>query len=604
MSDNRSEPSLELGVVGNSVLSALIDARGRIVWCCYPRLDGDPIFCSLLDGARGAEAGFLDLEIDEFASTEQHYVRNTAILATTLTDAKGQSVRITDFAPRFWQYGRVFRPHMLLRAIEPVAGACRVRIRIRPRFAYGAVAPVVATGSNHLRFLAAGSAIRVTTDAPIAYVHEEQWFSLDRKLTFILGPDEIVDGSVSELERMFRERTEDYWCEWVRYLSVPFEWQEAVIRAAIALKLCSFEETGAIVAAMTTSIPEAPGTRRNWDYRYCWLRDAFFVVQALNRLGATRTMEDFIRYIANVAALEPDGRLKPVYGIVPGTKLPERIVADLSGYRDAAPVRVGNLAEDQTQNDGYGAAVLAAAQMFFDHRLPRPGEESLFRRLEALGARAIEAAFLPDAGLWEYRGRDAIHTHSSAMCWAACDRLAKIARVLGLAERRLYWRGEADRMREEILRRAWNEKLGRFAATLDGDGLDASLLLLQELGLVAASDPRFIATLDVIGRELRRGNLILRYSSDDGFGTPTTAFLVCTFWYVDALAAVGRRDEAREIFDYVLSRRNRLGLLSEDIDPATGELWGNFPQTYSMVGLIVSAMRLSKSWEEAFWRGW
>jgi GH15 family glucan-1,4-alpha-glucosidase len=604
MTGNRLKPSLELGVVGNSVLSALIDSLGRIVWCCYPRLDGDPIFCSLLDGAGETDSGFLDIEIDEPASAEQHYLRNTAILATTLTDTKGQSVRILDFAPRFWQYGRVFRPHTLMRAIEPVVGACRVRIRIRPRFAYGAVAPVVTTGSNHLRYLAPGSAIRVTTDAPVAYIHEEQWFSLDRKITLILGPDAVVDDAVSELERLYRDRTEDYWCEWVRYLSVPYEWQEAVIRAAIALKLCSFEETGAIVAAITTSIPEAPGTRRNWDYRYCWLRDAFFVVQALNRLGATRTMEDFIRYIANVAALEPDGRLKPVYGIVPGTKLPERIVADLSGYRGAAPVRVGNLAEEQIQNDGYGAAILAAAQMFFDHRLPRPGDEGLFRRLEALGARAAKAAFLPDAGLWEYRGRDAIHTHSSAMCWAACDRLAAIAEVLGLAERRTYWRAEADRMREEILRRAWNEKLGRFTATLDGDGLDASLLLLQELGLVAASDPRFIATLEAVERELRRGNLLLRYSTDDGFGSPTTAFLVCTFWYVDALAAVGRRDEAREIFEYVLSRRTRLGLLSEDIDPATGELWGNFPQTYSMVGLIVSAMRLSKSWEEASWRGW
>ena len=601
MSGNRPRVSLELGVVGNSVLSALIDAAGRIVWCCFPRLDGDPIFCSLLDGE--PEAGFFEIEVDALASTEQHYLRNTAILATTLTDAAGHSARIIDFAPRFWQYGRIFRPRMLVRTIEPTHGSCRIRIRIRPRFAYGATAPTVATGSNHLRYLAAGSAIRVTTDAPVAYIHEEQWFTLEHKLTLVLGVDEPVNTSVGDLERSFHEHTETYWHEWVRYLSVPFEWQEAVVRAAITLKLCSFEETGAIVAAMTTSIPEAPGTRRNWDYRYCWLRDAYFVVQALNRLGATRTMEDFIRYIANVAALEPNGRLKPVYGIVPGARLPEHVIPELAGYRGAAPVRVGNQAEEQTQNDGYGAAVLGAAQMFFDHRLPRPGDENLFYRFEALGARAIETAFLPDAGLWEYRSRDAIHTHSSAMCWAACDRLAKIARVLGLAERRAYWRGEADRIGHEILRRAWSEKLGHFTATLDGDSLDASLLLLQELGLVAASDPRFLATLAAIERELRRGKLLLRYDTDDGFGVPSSAFLLCTFWYIDALAAVGRRDEAREIFEYVLAKRNHLGLLSEDMDPATGELWGNFPQTYSMVGLIVSAMRLSKTWEEAFWRG-
>ncbi len=390
----------------------------------------------------------------------------------------------------------------------------------------------------------------------------------------------------------------------MRYLSVPFEWQDAVIRAAIALKLCNFEETGAIVAAMTTSIPETPDTDRNCDYRYCWLRDAYFVAQALNRLGATRTMEDFIRYIANVAALEPGERLKPVYGIVPGASLTERIVPDLAGYRGLKPVRIGNLAEEQVQNDGYGAAVLAAVQMFVDRRLPRPGDAGLFARLEVLGARAIACAFVPDAGLWEYRGRSAIHTHSSAMCWAACDRLGKIAHTLGPTERRAYWREEADRIRDEILRRAWSQELGRFTATLDGDGLDASLLLLEELGFVAASDPRFIATLNVIERDLRRGNHLLRYSKADAFGAPSTAFLVCTFWYIDALFAVGRRDEARAIFEHVLARRNHLGLLAEDIDPETGELWGNFPQSYSLEGLIVSAMRLSKSWEEAFWRGW
>lgn len=604
MNARRPESSLDLGVVGNSVLSALIDRSGRVVWCCFPRLDGDPVFCSLVNGGAAADSGFVDTEIEERTSVDQRYLPNTAILATTIADARGQTVRIVDFAPRFWQYGRIFRPHMLVRVIEPLSGACRVRIRIRPLFDYGATNPAVTLGSNHLRYLAANGAMRVTTDAPISYVREECWFSLDHPITLILTPDEPVEAALPELSRSFRERTEAYWCEWVRYLSVPFEWQEAVIRAAITLKLCSFEETGAIVAAMTTSIPEAPASGRNWDYRYCWLRDAFFVVQALNRLGATRTMEDFIRYIANAAALDPGGTLKPVYAIVPGTTMTERVAPGLSGYRGSGPVRIGNLAGNQTQNDSYGAAVLAAAQMFFDRRLPQPGDIALFRRLEVLGARAVESAFRADASLWEYRSRSAVHTYSSAMCWAACDRLGKIAQVLGLSDRCIYWRNEADRLRDEILRRAWNASLGRFAATLDGDGLDASLLLLQEVGLVAASDQRFVATLDAVERELRRGNHLLRYAAADDFGTPANAFVVCTFWYVDALAAVGRREEAREIFEHVLARRNHLGLLSEDIDLSTGELWGNFPQTYSMVGLIVSAMRLSKSWEEAFWRGW
>ena len=599
------EPGLDLGVIGNCVLGAVIDRRARVVWCCYPRLDGDPVFCSLVGAKGGPEAGgFMDVELDRFTASEQRYLPNTAILSTVLEDAAGGRVRITDFAPRFKRFERIFRPHTIMRRIEPEAGECRIRIRIRPRFEYGAVSPTLTFGSNHIRYVSPSATLRVTTDAPVSYVGEERWFVLDGALTLILGADESVSSSVSSLGRSFLERTQDYWQEWSRYLSVPFEWQDAVIRAAITLKLCSFEESGGIVAAMTTSIPEAPGSGRNWDYRYCWLRDAYFVVHALNRLGATLTMEDFLHYITNIAGLEEDGRLKPVYSIVPGTPIAERIAPALQGYRAMGPVRIGNLAEAQQQNDSYGSVVLAASQMFFDKRLPRPGDIGLYRRLEGLGERAAALAFTPDAGLWELRGASRVHTHSSVMCWAACDRLAKIATAVGLDERARHWREEAGRIRAVILERAWNAERKSFAACFEGESVDASLLLLPEVGIVAPSDPRFLATLETVERELRHGHYLFRYNTEDGLGVPTTAFTICSYWYIDALAAVGRREEARDIFERLLACRNHLGLLSEDIDPGSGTLWGNFPQTYSMVGLIVSAMRLSKGWEEAFWRGW
>jgi len=596
-------PNLDLAVIGNSILGALLDRYGRIVWCCFPRFDGDPIFCSLLAGSGSNEIGFFEVELLNRVRDEQTYIGNTAVVATTLTDSSGNALRITDFAPRFKQYERIFRPTMLIRRLEPIAGKPRIRIRVRPRFEYGATAPITTHGSNHIRYQSPRTALRLTTDAPLSYVLEEVAFVLDAPINLILGHDESLGASVAHVARDFQERTEDYWHEWARYLSVPFEWQDAVIRAAITLKLCSYEETGAIIAALTTSIPEAPETQRNWDYRFCWLRDAYFAVHALNRLGATRTMEDFIRYIVNVAALEPDARLKPVYGIVPGTKLDEWSVASLPGYRGMGPVRAGNVAETQTQNDSYGSVILAAAQMFFDHRLPRRGDRSLFEQLEWLGVQAAKVALKPDAGLWEFRGRQDVHTHSAVMCWAACDRLAKIARVLGLTSRAEYWRGEAQQLRRAILDGAWNEKRRSFVATLGGEHLDASLLLLQEVGFLRSDDPRFATTVDAIAAELSRDGLLYRYASEDDFGRPKTAFAVCSFWYADALVALGRREEAREIFERLLRYRNRLGLLSEDIDPVGGELWGNFPQTYSMVGLIISAMRLSKSWEEAFWRG-
>jgi GH15 family glucan-1,4-alpha-glucosidase len=382
-------------------------------------------------------------------------------------------------------------------------------------------------------------------------------------------------------------------------LSIPFEWQEAVIRAAITLKLCSFEESGAVIAAMTTSIPEAPHSGRNWDYRYCWLRDAYFVVHALNRLGVTDTLERYLHYITNLAVSAEDGYLQPVYGIELQARLEERVVPALGGYRGMGPVRVGNQAYMQVQNDGYGSAILAVTQAFFDRRLSRPGTLELFRRLEKLGEQAARRFDQPDAGPWELREQQQIHTYSSVICWAACDRLAKIASRLGLAERAKHWRGRADEMRSVILHRTWNDRLKRFVSTFEGEGIDASLLLLHELGFVDADDTRFRSTVVELEKVLRNGNRLFRYTEDD-YGHPETAFTICTFWYVDALDAVGRRAEARDLFEDLLERRNHLGLLSEDIHPQTGELWGNFPQTYSMVGLINSAMRLSDPWETAF----
>ncbi|HLF58331.1 MAG TPA: glycoside hydrolase family 15 protein [Alphaproteobacteria bacterium] len=593
---------LNLGVIGNCHVSALIDRKGRYVWTCWPRPDGDPVFCNLLDGGAESESGFFDIELQDFASTQRRYEDNSAILVTTLTDGGGGAVRITDFAPRFKQHDRTYRPVMFIRIVERIAGTPIVRIRARPRFDYGAARPAPLSGSNHIRFLAGDLGLRITTDAPVAYLVEETQFALQKPVHLIVGLDETVPVAADALANDHLQDTRRYWRDWSRYLSIPFEWQDAVIRAAITLKLCTFEQTGAVVAAMTTSIPEAAESGRNWDYRYCWLRDAWFVVQALNRLSATRTMAEYIRFIVNIVALEPAGKLRPLYGIVPGPATPERIVPSLHGYRGMGPVRVGNAAAFQVQHDVYGGIVLAAAQMFFDRRLQQQGRDALFAELEKLGELAASVALERDAGLWEYRERTAVHTFSAVMCWAACSRLARIAEHIARFERAAHWRGEADRLRAAILDRAWNPKRESFVESFGADHVDASLLLLQHVGFVAPTDPRFAATVAAIERDLLRGKRLLRYAVPDDFGAPTTAFMACTFWYINALAAMGRREEARAIFEDVLAKRNDLGLLSEDADLASGELWGNFPQAFSMVGLILSAMRLSKTWEEALWR--
>jgi GH15 family glucan-1,4-alpha-glucosidase len=592
----------DLALIGNGTIGLLIDGAARVVWGCFPRFDGDPIFCSLLRTERHGEDDFghFTIELENHASTEQQYVRNTAVLSTKMFDKSGGAIEIIDFVPRYRQYGRMFAPMMLVRQIKPVSGNPRIRIMLRPARDYGAGHMQRKRGSNHIQYISDGVSLRLTSNVPMTTLLEENLFFLDRPVTMMLGPDETVGEGIVELGRHMLEETVDFWRTWVRALAIPFEWQDEVIRAAIALNLNVFEDTGAIIAAATTSIPEAPGTKRNWDYRYCWIRDAYFVVNALNRLGATRIMERYLGFTLNIVASVNEAKLKPLYGISGGDVPEERIAPALDGYRGMGPVRIGNQAFDQVQHDVYGAAILAAPHVFFDRRLDKCGDADLFKRLEVLGQNAATLFDKPDAGIWELRGTQRVHTFSSVMCWAGCDRLSRIATRVGLADRASYWRKTADSMKEVILARSWNDRMKSFAGTMDGDTLDASLLRLNDVGFIDADDPRFLGTIAAIERELKHGNFIYRYTEQDDFGFPENAFVVCTFWYINALAATGRMQEARELFEHILSCRNAHGLLAEDIDTRTHELWGNFVQTYSMVGIIDSASRLSRRWEDAY----
>jgi pentatricopeptide repeat protein len=587
--------SLSLGVVGNCAFSALIDPQGRVVWSCLPRFDGDPVFHSLLGGDEGA--GSFAIEIENLAESRQYYAPNTAVLHTELWDSDGQGLLITDFAPRFPSRGRFFRPTMLVRRVRPLKGAPRIRVHLTPRFHWGAQTPTITSGSNHIRYAGDQQTLRLQTDASVSHVISHEPFLLTREHNFLLGPDETLEGGVGDTARHFEQETLAYWREWTRRLALPLEWQDAVIRAAITLKLSVFEDTGAIVAAMTTSIPEAPGTQRNWDYRYCWLRDAFFVVRALNSLAEVSTMEDYLGWLTNAVVGANGGHVQPLFGIGLERELPESLCENLPGYRGMGPVRVGNQAQEHFQHDVYGNIVLAAAQAFHDKRLLHPAGLADFERLEAVGAQAVRIFDQPDAGMWELRTRARVHTSSALMCWAACDRLAKIAHTLELPERVTHWQQHATHMRERILKESWSEERQAFAESFGGRDLDASVLLMAEVGIIDPMDPRFIATLKALEEHLCDGPYMRRYEAPDDFGTPETAFNICTFWRIDALARIGRVDEARSIFETMLAARNPLGILSEDTHAVTGEMWGNFPQTYSMVGIINAAVRLSAAWD-------
>ena len=589
--------NLNLGVVGNCSYGALVDQKGRIVWCCFPRFDGDPIFHSLLGSPdNNPEDGTFAISLEGLKESNQHYKKNTAILKTQLHSDEG-SVEITDFAPRFIWRDRLFHPLTLVRRIVPLSGRPRIKVQIRPRYDYGKHPMQITHGSNHIRYITPETTYRLTTDAPIDYVRNETLFNLEDPINIVFGPDETLSEGVNNIARLFEERTDNYWRSWARRLELPFEWQDTVIRAAITLKMCTYEQTGAIIAALTTSIPEAAGSARNWDYRFCWVRDAYFVVRALNSLAAVKTMENYFRWLMNIVQQPESGHLQPVFGIGLEKELTERQVDSLPGYRNMGPVRVGNQAHEHFQHDTYGNIILGATQAFFDRRLYRQAGLDDFIHLEKAGEQAFQLYNQPDAGIWELRSRARIHTSSSLMCWAACDRLAKIAMHLKQGDRAEIWKKRSHVIKEVILKEAWSDKRNCFVESFGGKDLDASVLLMAEVGFIDPKDPRFVATVDAMEKGLARGPYMMRYEAPDDFGKPETAFNICAFWRLDALARIGRKEEARDIFESLLATRNHLGLLSEDTHPETKELWGNFPQTYSMVGIINGAMRLSRSWE-------
>ncbi|HEY4188677.1 MAG TPA: glycoside hydrolase family 15 protein, partial [Polyangia bacterium] len=388
-----------------------------------------------------------------------------------------------------------------------------------------------------------------------------------------------------------------YWQRWDKHCDIPSNYQQEVIRSALALKLHCFEDTGAIVAAMTTSIPESPGSGRTWDYRYCWLRDAYYVLDALRLLGHFEERENFVRYLLDIAGGSPDLKLSPLYRVDRRTDLDERILDHWPGFNGEGPVRVGNGAAVHTQNDIFGEMVLALTPAFLDDRFSVDRNGPALNLIEGLARKAIAVVGTPDAGIWEYRTEWQPQTFSSLMSWAGADRMAKVA-ARHLPAMREEFEASATRIHDEILARSWNGNLGSFAGSYGGHDLDASLLQIAWLRLLPMDHPKMRGTIDAIWRGLSQDGWLLRYRLDDGFGKPTVAFTICTFWLVEALVAIGRDEDACTVMKHVHQAVSPLGLLSEDYATTGQRMWGNFPQAYSHAGMIHAAFAASAPWKQ------
>lgn len=588
---------LDYAIVGNCQISALLDKTGTYVWCCMPRLDSPSIFSQILDTEK---AGFWSVLPEAEYTTTQKYIDATNVVRTRFDLKNGDKFDVIDFAPRFYFKDYYFRPPQLIRIIKPVAGTPRIRMRLRPMFDYGRLEPKICPTGAGLEYQSDKEALFLTSDIPDSYITGELPFELNSTRYAVLSYGRAFELPLKFGTEEYLDRTITYWRTWVKHCSIPFEFQNEVIRSALALKLHIYEDTGAIIAATTTSIPEGPVGGRCWDYRYCWLRDAYFVINVLNKLGHFDEMEHFIEYLHNLAMSDSSSHLQPVYGIGGERVLEEREIPWLKGFRGLGPVRVGNAAYTHHQHDVYGEMVLAIAPIFFDQRLTRHDQNRAFQSVRRLVEQAIATFDLADAGLWEFRSDHKHYLFSKLLSWAAVDRGVKIAKKLGAAELATSWSRSLEHMRSVIDQHGWNERLGFYTQALNGVNADASNLLMAQLNYLPPNDARFAKMVAEYDKVLRRGDYIYRYVNEDDFGVPHTAFTICSFWMVEALHGVGRQSEARELFQMLCSRANHVGLLSEDIDSNSGDLWGNFPQTYSHVGLINSAMKLSKSWDEAF----
>lgn len=582
----------DLGIIGNCQYSALISNRGSVVWCCLPRFDSDPIFASLLDEENG---GRFTICPAENTAGIQRYITNTNILETIFETPSG-SFRVIDFAPRFFQHARSFRPTQLFRIVEPVSGSPMIRVQCDPRLGWSKEAPRSFAGSHHIEYEGFSNRLRFTSDIPLSYTDGRPFVLTERK-HLVLTWGAPVEEPLGPLSHRFLEETTEYWERWVKHCDVPADYQEDVIRSALVLKLHCYEDTGAIVAALTTSLPEAPGSQRTWDYRYCWLRDAFYVLGAFRLLGHFEEREQFLEFLINVAAQAPDLNLQPLYRVDGGTQLEERILDHWPGYLNEKPVRVGNAAASQKQNDVFGEMVLALCPAFLDARFRGEQTSEVLDLLERLARKAEAVAGTEDAGIWEFRTKSHAQTFSSLMSWAAADRMALVAGAhrpsLGA-----HFTDAAKRLHAEIVKRAWNTTKQSFVAYYDGSELDASLLQLVSLRFLPPDDPRLASTIDAVIRELTDEGWLLRYRAADDFGVPEVAFTLCTFWLAESLARISRKSEARDIYERARKAMSPLGLLSEDYAVRTGRMWGNFPQAYSHVGLIHAAFACSPSWSE------
>jgi GH15 family glucan-1,4-alpha-glucosidase len=581
---------LNYGVIGNCRTAALISEKGSIDWFCFPDFDSPSVFARLLDQNKG---GHFAIVVDEDYRISQKYLSHTNILVTSF-ESDDAAFDVYDFMPRY-KTGDIkgyYLPPEVYRLIRKRKGTPRFRVDLKPAPNYARdkityefyeqffkICPV--GNESESMYFYSGIDGRTIAEGREITLTKDEFFLLSYNQKLIR-----VDMDRVDLEY---QRTKLYWRNWSNRSRKYADYHDKIERSMLVLKLMSYHRSGAVLAAITTSIPEAIGETRNWDYRFCWLRDASMSIDTLLEVGHEGAAGRFITFIKNILRKKTDS-FQIMYGIRGERTLTEETLDHLAGYKNTQPVRIGNDAYHQKQNDtfGYLMDVIYKYYQFFPGTLDEI--EDMYEIVKNIVRTVMQDWKLPDKGIWEIRGAEKHFVFSKVMCWVALDRAKNIANMVHDDHNAQLWEAEAEKIRADVMEHGWNEEMQSFTQTYCNAYLDSSLLLMEFYGFIDGKDYRFISTVDKIRENLEFKGLLFRYKNQDDFGVPTSAFTICTFWMVKALYATGRTGEAKQLFDTLLSYSNHLGLFSEDLDFATKEQMGNFPQAYSHLALINSAL--------------
>ncbi|MEQ2544261.1 glycoside hydrolase family 15 protein [Alistipes intestinihominis] len=586
--------NLNYGVIGNCRTAALISERGSIEWLCFPDFDSPSVFAALLDRTKGGSFGF---DVPDGYAVRQSYVPHTNILSTRFASDEGE-FEVLDYMPCYRSFEKEhYLPAELYRYIRFVKGRPRFRIRYDP-------APNYAQGEVRIRrtagfiesYSSADNKDRqyLYSSIPLQAVAGREEIRLEKDEFLLLSYNEKVIPIDIEREKIEYCRTLVYWLNWTNRTRQYTCYNEVVERSMLVLKLLSYYN-GAMLAALTTSLPETVGKVRNWDYRFCWLRDASMSIETMFRVGHTGAARRFMKFIQSSFMSRHDYQI--MYGIRGERKLTEVILEHLDGYKGSKPVRIGNDAYHQKQNDSFGYLMDLVWQYY---RL-MPGTldeiEDMWEMVKSILATVAEEWRNPDKGIWEIRGEEQHFVSSKVMCWVALDRGARIAAKLGKEEFAARWREEAEAIRRDVMEHGWKSEIQSFSQAYGNLALDSSLLLMEPYGFIAANDPHYRKTVEAVRKALFRKGLMYRYNSEDDFGVPSSAFTMCTFWLIRALFVTGQRNEAKTLFSQVLRYGNHLGLFSEHLDFDTKEQLGNFPQAYSHLAIVNTALLFAEEKE-------